>query len=67
MFRLLRSLASSTKINLLRILDERVYLIDFGLAKTFRDHTTLMDTPLVTGLDLVGRVRYTCIDSHMEV
>jgi serine/threonine protein kinase len=45
--------------------DKRVYLIDFGLAQTFRDHTTLMHTPLVTGLDLIGSVRYTSINSHM--
>lgn len=31
----------------------------------FRDNTTHIHTPLVTGLDLIGTIHYTSINSHM--
>jgi len=45
--------------------DGRIYLIDFGLAQYFRDNTSHIHTPLITGLDLIGTIRYTSINSHM--
>ena len=47
--------------------DKQVYLIDFRLAQSFRDHTTHRHIPLITGLSLVGTVRYTSINSHLGI
>ena len=45
--------------------DQRIYLIDFGLAQYFRDNTTQIHVPLPTGLNLIGTICYTSINSHM--
>jgi serine/threonine protein kinase len=47
--------------------DNRVYLIDFGLAQLFHDPTTHIHIPLTTGNSLVGTVRYASINSHMGI
>lgn len=45
--------------------EDKIYLIDFGLAQNFRDPTTQVHIPPTTGHNLVGTIRYTSINSHM--
>lgn len=45
--------------------DNRIYLIDFGLAQYFRDPTTHVHIPLTTSNNLIGTVRFTSINSHL--
>lgn len=42
-----------------------VYIIDFGLAKRFRDPKTGAHIPFKEGKSLVGTARYASIASHM--
>ena len=43
----------------------RVFLIDFGLARLFRNPTTRKHIKQVKGLDITGTVRYSSISSHL--
>ena len=47
--------------------DNTVYLIDLGLVQRFRDPITGIHTSLTNSLDLIGTIRYTSINSHLEV
>lgn len=44
-----------------------VYLIDFGLAKPYRDPKSLRHIPYLTGKGLSGTARYTSIATHMGI
>jgi serine/threonine protein kinase len=43
----------------------RVFLIDFGLTRLFRDPATRKHVTQVKGLDITGTVRYSSINSHL--
>jgi serine/threonine protein kinase len=43
----------------------RVFLIDFGLTRLFRNPATHKHIKQVTGLDVIGTVRYSSINSHL--
>lgn len=43
----------------------RVFLIDFGLTRLFRDPATYKHVTQVKGLDMIGTVRYSSINSHL--
>jgi serine/threonine protein kinase len=45
--------------------DDKIYLIDFGLAQSFRDPTTHIHILPITGHSLVGTIHYTSINSHI--
>ena len=42
-----------------------VYIIDFGLAKRYRDNKTGNHIPFRAGKSLVGTARYASIASHL--
>ena len=42
-----------------------VYIIDFGLAKRYKDHKTGHHIPFKEGKSLVGTARYASIASHL--
>lgn len=44
-----------------------VYLIDFGLAKRFRDPHTLFHNPYADGKALTGTARYASLNTHMGI
>ncbi|PXF46158.1 Casein kinase I [Gracilariopsis chorda] len=44
-----------------------VYLVDFGLAKRFRDHVTKQHLPYREGKHLTGTARYASVHTHMGV
>ncbi|KAI9441142.1 kinase-like domain-containing protein [Lactarius psammicola] len=46
-------------------LSNQVFLIDFGLAQHFRDPSTCQHAPLVSGLNIVGTITFTSINSHL--
>lgn len=41
-----------------------VYIIDFGLAKRYRDARTYEHIPLKDGKQIIGKVRYASINTH---
>jgi serine/threonine protein kinase len=43
----------------------RVFLIDFGLTRLFRNPATCKHVTQVKGLDVTGTVRYSSINSHL--
>lgn len=45
--------------------DKKIYLIDFGLARRFRNPTTHLHIPLTRGHNLVGTIRYASINSQL--
>lgn len=44
-----------------------VYLVDFGLAKRFRDHVTKQHLPYREGKQLTGTARYASVRTHLGV
>jgi serine/threonine protein kinase len=42
-----------------------IYVIDFGLAKKYRDPKTLQHIPYASGKTLVGTARYTSVNTHL--
>ena len=42
-----------------------VYIIDFGLAKRYKDTKTGLHIPFTEGKSLVGTARYASIASHL--
>ena len=48
-------------------LDPCVYMIDFGLAKKYRDMRTHQHFPYQENRDLTGTVRYTSINAHLGI
>lgn len=47
--------------------DNRIFLIDFGLAQYFRDPMTHDHISQTRGHDLIGTIRYTSINSHLGI
>ena len=48
-------------------LDSTVYMIDYGLAKKYRDMRTHQHFPYQENRDLTGTVRYTSINAHLGI
>lgn len=44
-----------------------VYLVDFGLAKRYRDHTTKQHVPYRDGKHLTGTARYASVNTHLGI
>ena len=44
-----------------------VYVIDFGLAKRFRDPKTGLHNPYLDGKSLTGTARYASINTHLGI
>lgn len=44
-----------------------VYLVDFGLAKRYRDHTSKQHMPYREGKHLTGTARYASVNTHLGV
>ncbi|EOB14519.1 Casein kinase I hhp2 [Nosema bombycis CQ1] len=44
-----------------------LYLIDFGLAKIYRDENTLIHNPIKTGKNLTGTARYASVNTHQGI
>lgn len=44
-----------------------VYLVDFGLAKRYRDHTTKQHLPYREGKHLTGTARYASVHTHLGI
>jgi len=47
--------------------NDRVYMIDFGLAKKFRDHNTGTHIPMRTDKHLTGTARYASVNAHQHI
>jgi serine/threonine protein kinase len=45
----------------------QVYIIDFGLAKRFRDAKTGLHIPYIDGKSLTGTARYASINTHLGI
>ena len=47
--------------------DSTIYMIDYGLAKKYRDMRTHQHFPYQENRDLTGTVRYTSINAHLGI
>lgn len=45
----------------------RVYIVDFGLCKRFRDENTKLKMPYKQNVSMVGTIRYSSINSHLGI
>lgn len=43
----------------------KIYLIDYGLSKEYRNPSTLLHRPLKTGKNLTGTARYASLNTHL--
>ena len=44
-----------------------VFLVDFGLCKRYRDHSTKLLLPYKEGISMVGTLRYSSLNSHLGI
>lgn len=42
-----------------------IYILDFGLAKKYRDPTSGMHIPMSSNLNLTGTARYASVNAHL--
>lgn len=45
----------------------KIYMIDYGLAKEYRDPNTLVHRPIKTGKNLTGTARYASLNTHLGI